>query len=195
MLTCIAPLAILLAAASPLTVDAPIGQTEEAVVSSLKERGVSFSRKGGVGRASRLSYRRGPDAVTIDFKPWPANGSPSSAYENPEAGPHPVVVTHVRVEGPGSDTKRLWVRSFERGDGRLWMLMPERSAVYRSPDSRYGMVAYLQWWRPSPDPASPSSVPWATFVFQARRPARTTPGTEPTLFDAYLENPWHPRRF
>ncbi|MEP7132529.1 MAG: hypothetical protein ABI914_05145 [Acidobacteriota bacterium] len=194
MLTCIAPLAILLAATAQVPSDAPIGQTEAAVVAGLKAQGIPFSRQAGDARSVRLTYRRGADAVTIDLKPWPAADAPAAAYEKPAAS-HPLVATHVRVEGPGSDAKRAWARSFERGDGRTWALMPERAAAYRSPDPRYGMVAYLQWWRPSPDPASRAPVPSTTYVFQAQRPARTTPGSEPTLFDAYLENPWHPRRF
>ncbi|MEO8191168.1 MAG: hypothetical protein ABI682_12575 [Acidobacteriota bacterium] len=194
MLTCIAPLAILLAATAPVPSDAPIGQPEAAVVAALKAQGIPFSRQPGAARSVRLTYRRGSDAVTIDLKPWPPADGPAAAYEKPAAA-YPLVVTHVHVEGPNSDAKRAWARSFERRDGRIWALMPERAAAYRSPDPRYGMVAYVQWWRPSPDPASRAPVPGTTFVFQAQRPAKTTPGTEPTLFDAYLENPWHPRRF
>ncbi|MEP6800606.1 MAG: hypothetical protein ABJC07_01620 [Acidobacteriota bacterium] len=195
MLTRIASLAILLAASAPVPSDAPIGQTEAAVVSSLKASGIAFSRQRGEGGSVQLSYRRGSDAVTIDLKPWPAADAPAAAYEKPAAASEPLVVTHVRVAGPSSDVKRAWVRSFERGDGRIWVLMPERGAGYRSPDPRYGMAACLQWWRASPSPGSRDSVPRATFVFQARRAAKTPPGTEPTLFDAYLENPWHPHRF
>ena len=90
MLTCIASLAILLAASAPVPSDAPIGQTEDAVVSSLKASGIAFSRQRSKGRSVQLSYTRGSDAVTIDLKPWPPADAPAAAYEKPATASYPL---------------------------------------------------------------------------------------------------------
>jgi hypothetical protein len=195
MLTSVAAVAILLAATPPASVEMPIGLKEDAIVSTLNGANVPFTRGTAPSGGPRLTFARGTDTVTIDLAPWPAPGAPASAYQTP-ARTGPLTATHVRIAGPSSDAKRRWVRTLER-DGRKWGYIPESASTARTAEEKkqYGVAAYMQWWGPNPDPAARARVPTVTFLFQARRPASSPPGTEPTVLDAHLENPWHPRHF
>ena len=186
---------ILLAAPAVSPVEMPIGQTEDALVAALRAANVPYNRDAPAGAPVRVTWRRGGDAVTAELSSWPADpAAPASAYDPSARGsrPGPLKVTHARIEGPNSPAKRDWARTLER-DGRKWAIVPEAS---RTPAERkYGMVAYLQWWGDGPETAARSRVPTATFLILAQRPAGSPPGTEPTVIDAHLENPWSPRRF
>jgi hypothetical protein len=188
--------ALLLASTAAAAVDVamPIAAREDAFVAALTAEKVVAKRDKLPNGGSRFTYRRGADVYTVDTAPWPALGAPETQYQKPSAS-DPLTVTHVHVAGPSSDQKRRWMKSFER-DGRAWVRLadasPNRTAEEKK---RYGVSAYMQWWDKSPDPKAHARVPSVTWLFQSERPPNTPFGTEPTILDVYLENPWHPRRF
>lgn len=196
MLRFFAAAAILLAVPQPASVDVamPIAAREDALVAALAAAHVQAHSEKQPGGGSRLTYRRGPDTYTVDLAPWPKPGSPEPAYLTPSPS-DPITVTHVRVAGPSSDQKRRWMKTYER-DGRAWVRTPDTSP-HRTADERkrYGVSAYMQWWDRSPDANAKARVPSVTFLFQSERPPNTPFGSEPTILDVTLENPWHPRRF
>ncbi len=181
------------APAATSDIDMPIGLSESAAAAALTAAHVAVQKE-KIPEGSRWTYARGSDTVALELAPWPAAGSPATAWNKPIHGP--VTVTRVEITGPNSDAKRKYVRTLER-DGRIWALVPATAQTIRTEAERkkYGMSAFLQWWAPSPDPNVRSRVPSVTFLFQAQRAANTPPGTEPTVLDALLENPYHPRRF
>lgn len=182
-------------AAAPDPVALPIGLSEAAAAKALSDAHVAV-KKEKIPEGERWTYARGTDTVSLEVAPWPAAGSPASAWDKAARSKGAVTVTRVQIVGPNSDAKRRWVRTLER-DGRIWALLPANAQTIRTPaeQKKYGMSAFLQWWVQSPEPGARSRVPSVTFLFQAERPANSPPGTEPTVLDALLENPYHPRRF
>lgn len=199
MLRFFAAAALLLAppaapAAAAVDVAMPIAAREDAFTAALAAAHVDAKREKLPGGGTRVTYQRGPDAYAVDLAPWPALGAPDAAYAKPRPN-DPVTVTHVHIAGPSSDQKRRWMKTFER-DGRAWRRTPDSSPNRSEAEKkRYGVSAFMQWWDRNPDPKEHARVPSVTWLFQSERKANTMFGTEPTILDVYLENPWHPRRF
>jgi hypothetical protein len=171
----------------------PIGAREAPLVAALASAHIDAKRERLPNGGSRITYRRGADVYTVETAPWPNLGAPETAYLNPSPS-DPTTVTHVHVAGPSSDAKRRWMKALER-DGRAWAKTPDSFPLRSAEEKkRYGVSAAMQWWDRNPDPKVSTRVPSTTFLFQAERPPNTPYGTEPTILDTYLENPWHPRR-
>ncbi len=167
-----------------------VGQDYDTALAALKAKGIVFQEE-AAGAGKKVSYGDAGESVALEFTPWPKDpDAPASAWEaNGSAAKH-LVLTHILDVAPGSDARRVWVRTFEKKDGKRWAYLPEKAAAERPAEDRakYPVAAFLQW------PPSAGAAP-VTFLFKAARAAGTPPGSEATALDILLENPHRPRRF
>ena len=177
-----------------------VGDKYEAAVAALRKKAIAFQEKttpAGTPTQSTITYEKGEDRVSLDFTLWPDRPTASERAYTPAGAPgvpRHRTLTHIRIVGHNSEAARRWRESMRREPSKNWVYF-RPGADPRTGDAKlYPTAGYMQWIRPHPDPKR-GAVPWVTFVFQAKRPPRTPAGTEPTILDIFLENPYKPRIF
>ena len=167
-----------------------VGQDADAVRAALRAKGIAFHEE-EAGTGKRITYSDGDARVELALTLWPIDSAaPASAWDPDSKSPKRLTLTHICDLAPGSDERRAWVRSYEK-EGHRWAYLSEKASAQRTAEDRakYPVAAWLQWSRTG------KTEPWATFLFQAARPAGSPPGVEGTALDVYLENPHRPRRY
>ena len=178
-----------------------VGDRHEAVVAALKARSLPFEQRPAAvspdTTSCRITYVSADENVALDFSLWPESpNAPARAFSPGRvAGEKKVLtLTHIQITGPNSEAHRAWRRTLSK-EGHSWYALPASAERLRSDADRkrYPAGGFLQWFRPNPDSKIGGRVPSVTFLLQTARPVGAPPGTEMTVLDVSLENPYKPR--
>jgi hypothetical protein len=175
-----------LAPASAQNLPVMVGDTYDAAVAALKQKGIAFQESAADSGGKTIGYATTGEHVTLDFTMWPSDpAAPASSWEAGSSAARRLTLTHVTDAAPSSPERRAWVNTLTR-EGKSWAYLGAAADVRRPSDerSKYPVAAFLVWNKPP-----------ASLLFQAARAAGTPPGSEDTLLDIRLENPHKPRRF